>query len=165
MPSLKIGSIRVFSMRPDQRENGPEPGETVVRVDRANPVLGNPHMLHNQNDPAERDRVIAAYIVDSEADWLRNGPRRRAIEALAARVAAGERVALACWCKPRACHGDWIAERVLGRIAERSAMRTEPQCVKRLLIKRVGDDHLATAADVSHAKAVCEQASALTLAK
>ena len=46
-----------------------------------------------------------------------------------------------------------------------STLRTEPQCVKRLLIKRVSDGHLVTAADVSHAKAVCEQAIALTLAK
>lgn len=107
------GSIRVFSLRADQRENGPEPGESVVRVDRANPVLGNPHVLANQHDPAARDRVIDAYIADSEADWRAHGPRRQAIEALAARVMAGERIALACWCKPRACHGDWIVRKVL----------------------------------------------------
>lgn len=106
-------SIRVFSLRPDQREFGPEPGESVVRVDRDNPALGNPHLLHNQNDPAERERVIAAYVADSEADWAAHGPRRHAIEDLARRVAGGESIALACWCKPRACHGDWIAKRVL----------------------------------------------------
>ena len=134
------GSIRVFSLRPDQRENGPEPGETVVRVDRENPVLGNPYTLHNQNDPDDRDRVIAAYVIDSEADWLRNGPRRRAIDALAARVAAGERVALACWCKPRACHGDWIAEKVNGRIAEihtRHAIEQNPHGAVLLDIARM----------------------------
>lgn len=47
-------------MRHDQRGNGPEPGESVVRVDRS-----------------------------------------------------GERIALACWCKPRSCHGDWIVWKVL----------------------------------------------------
>lgn len=71
-------------MRHDQRGNGPEPGESVVRVDRTNPVLGNPHVLANQNDPKSRERVIARYIADSEGDWLTHGPRRRAIEALAA---------------------------------------------------------------------------------
>lgn len=94
----------------------PEPGESVVRVDREHPVLGNPHVLRNQHDPAERDQVIAAYIADSEADWVRRGPRRQVIEALAARVAEGERIALACWCKPRACHGDWIAGKVLQEV-------------------------------------------------
>lgn len=107
------GSIRVFSLRADQRDNGPEPGESVVRVDRASPVLGNPHVLANQNDPEARERVIARYIADSEADWQAHGPRRQAIETLAARVASGERIALACWCKPRACHGDWIVQKVL----------------------------------------------------
>lgn len=110
------GSIRVFSMRPDQRENGPEPGESVVRIDRVNPVLGNPHVLRNQHDPAERERVIAAYVADGEADWVRHGLRRQAIWALAARVAAGERIALACWCKPRTCHGDWIARKVIASL-------------------------------------------------
>ncbi len=113
---MRLGSIRVFSLRADQRENGPEPGETVVRVDRASPVLGNPHVLHNQNDPVERAQVIAAYVADSEADWQANGPRRLAVEALAARVASGERIALACWCKPRACHGDWIARKALAYV-------------------------------------------------
>lgn len=115
------GSIRVFSLRADQRDYGPEPGEAVIRVDRADPVLGNPHVLRNPNDPAQRDRVIAAYIADSEADWLAGGPRRQAIEALAARVACGERLALACWCKPRACHGDWIAQKVMACLRENDA--------------------------------------------
>lgn len=57
---MTAGSIRVFSLRADQRGNGPEPGESVVRVDRS-----------------------------------------------------GERIALACWCKPRSCHGDWIVWKVL----------------------------------------------------
>ena len=115
------GSIRVFSLRADQRENGPEPGESVVRIDRANPVLGNPYVLRNQHDPVERARVIADYVADSEADWLANGPRRQAIEALAARVASGECIALACWCKPRACHGDWIAQKVMACLRENDA--------------------------------------------
>ena len=61
-------------------------------------------------------------------------------------------------------HGPWSAH-VSPPTLSTSTLRTEPQCVKRLLIKRVSDDHLVTAADVSHAKAVCEQAIALTLAK
>ena len=118
MCSSVAGSVRVVSMRADQRENGPEPGEVVIRVDRANPVLGNKHVLHNQHDPKERDQVIRAYVEDAERDLRRDGPISRAIGNMAARVAGGDRLVLACWCKPRACHADWIAQQVYQRAAE-----------------------------------------------
>lgn len=106
------GSVRVVSMRKGQLDYGPAKGETVLRIDRVNKVLGNPHRMHYANNEQERTRVINAYVQDSELDWRVGGPRRAAIEALAARVAAGERIALACWCTPLRCHGDWLAQRV-----------------------------------------------------
>lgn len=111
-PHKSVGSVRVFSMRTDQKANWPKENETVIRIDRANQVLGNPYILHNQHDKQEREQVIAAYISDSEADWQTNGPRRHAIEDLAERVKEGEYIALACWCKPRPCHGDWILNKI-----------------------------------------------------
>jgi hypothetical protein len=69
-------------------------------------------MLKNVNDPAERDRVIAAYQRDYDADWERNGPMRKATEMIAERVKAGERVCCSCWCFPKPCHASCIEKRV-----------------------------------------------------
>ncbi len=107
-----LGSIRVASMRGEQRENGPEPGEVPIRIDRVNRTLGNPHVLRNQHDTKERDRVIAMYVRDAKEDLARGGPIHDMLEAHARRVAAGERLVYLCWCKPRACHGDFLAEQV-----------------------------------------------------
>jgi hypothetical protein len=110
---MTFGSIRVASMRPDQRENWPEPGETAIRVDRANKVLGNPHVLHNQHDARARADVIDRYIRDAQADRARRGPISQMMTAHARRVVAGERLVYFCWCSPRPCHGDWLAQEVL----------------------------------------------------
>ncbi len=84
----------------------------MVRVDRSNPVLGNRHVLHDKDDPAERLSVITAYRRDLEQDMARHGRMFRALTDLAERVVAGEAVCLACWCAPLPCHGDVIAEKV-----------------------------------------------------
>jgi hypothetical protein len=107
---MTVGSVRVVS----KRKGGVEPvaGETVVDVDRTNPVLGNEHILHNQNDAGERDRVIEAYAADLAADLMARGPMSREIEALGERVGRGERLALRCWCAPRKCHADLLARLV-----------------------------------------------------
>lgn len=90
----------------------PAPGETVVDVDRSNRELGNPYYLAEKGNDAERDRVCDSFERMAESDMARGGPVRRAVMDLAARVAGGESLALACWCAPRRCHGDWIARRV-----------------------------------------------------
>ncbi len=114
------GYIRVASLRVSQRDIAPEPGETVIRGDRVNPVLGNPHVLHNANDPAERDRVCDAFERDAQIDLQAGGPISRAIDDMARRVAAGERIVLMCWCKPRRCHLDWVAREVEQRANHRT---------------------------------------------
>lgn len=111
---MTIGTIRVISLR-----NGcytPERHEQVIRVDRKNAVLGNNHILHNQHDENERKQVISDYISDSEIDYAKKGPRYLAIIAIAEKVAHGKSVALACWCSPRSCHGDWIAKKVMEEV-------------------------------------------------
>ena len=107
---MTTGSVRVVS----QRKGGIEakPGETVVDVDRTHPVLGNRHVLQNHKDAAERDRVIEAYAADLAADLMARGPMSREVEALGARVGRGEKLALRCWCAPRKCHGDLLANLV-----------------------------------------------------
>lgn len=107
------GHVRVTNMRSSAGlDNAPQAGETVYRVDRANPVLGNRHFLFNRFDSEERRRVIAAYGHDLERDLARSGPMSAEIARLADRVRAGEQICLACWCAPAPCHGDLIAKAV-----------------------------------------------------
>jgi DNA helicase-2/ATP-dependent DNA helicase PcrA len=105
------GGVRVVS----KRKGGvtESAGETVVDVDRSNPVLGNRHYLNNHLDADERARVIAAYDVDFQKDLAARGPMFAAVRDLAVRVAAGERLALRCWCAPFECHGDLVAAKVV----------------------------------------------------
>ena len=53
------GSVRVVSKR--QGGTAALTDETVIDVDRVNPVLGNRHILRNHHDDAERAVVIGAY--------------------------------------------------------------------------------------------------------
>jgi hypothetical protein len=41
-----------------------------------------------------------------------SGPMSQAIKGLAARVGAGERMALRCWCAPKPCHAELIRDRI-----------------------------------------------------
>ena len=104
------GSVRVVS----KRKGGvtETSGETVIDVDRNHPVLGNRHILTNHEDADERRRVIAAYDKDFKADMAAQGPMFEAVSELAERVAGGEHLALRCWCAPRECHADIIADKV-----------------------------------------------------
>lgn len=113
--SALADNIRVVS----KRRGGllPGAGETVVDIDRTNPALGNPHILRDHRDDAERARVIAKYEADLADDLALNGPMTRAIRSLAERLRSGERIALRCWCAPRPCHGDRLRTEII-RCAE-----------------------------------------------
>lgn len=107
------GSVRVINLRRDMApDTQPEPGETVVAVDRTHPVLGNSHVLKNKFDRNERNRVLEAYKRDLERDFAAQGPMFREIEKLAGRVKQGEKICLACWCRPLPCHADMIEEMI-----------------------------------------------------
>jgi hypothetical protein len=113
------GYVRVINLRRDMApDSQPEPGETVFAVDRTHPVLGNRHVLRNKLNRAEREGVLAAYRTDLEQDLAAQGPMYAEIEKLAERVRQGERICLACWCRPLPCHADLIEKavnRTLGR--------------------------------------------------
>lgn len=87
-------------------------GQTVIKVDRSHPVLGNRHVLHNPNDPSARLAVIKAYADDLRSDKIANGPMAQAVAQIAERVKTGEKIALACWCAPLACHAELIREAI-----------------------------------------------------
>ena len=92
-------------------------GYTQVSIDRSNPVFGNPFVLKNANDPAERGQVIAYY----EA-WLtprlKNPVVAQALEQLAQRVTNGEKLAFMCWCDPKPCHGHFLQRIMNERVQE-----------------------------------------------
>jgi len=94
----------------------PQPGETVIDIDRVNPVLGNPYVLKDHRDDIRRAEVIRLYDLKYQQDIAARGPMAIATEQLAARVKNGEKLILMCWCagapfnKP--CHGDLIINQI-----------------------------------------------------
>ena len=114
------GYVRVVNLRPDMgSETAPEPHEVCVRIDRQNPVLGNPYVLKNKLDAREREKVISAYRDDLLADMTQKGPMFDEVNAIADRVENGESICLQCWCKPLPCHGDVVAQAVEDVLAAR----------------------------------------------
>lgn len=106
------GSIRIGSKRANSAGK-PRPDESVIHVDRTNPVLGNRHVLRNHLDVIERTAVIRAYNADLIEDEKVGGPMTKAIARIADRVGAGENVILMCWCAPEFdCHARHIVTRV-----------------------------------------------------
>lgn len=99
--------IRVVSKRKGGTEA--EDGEYVIDVCRPHP-LGNPYTFRH----GDRDTICDLY-----ESWLHDvyslglkcatGPKVfNAINNIAARHKAGERIALRCWCAPKRCHAESI---------------------------------------------------------
>jgi hypothetical protein len=115
-----IGRVRVVNKGPGSTVTA-STDEVVIHADRTNPILGNRHYLANKMDPFARRRVIEAHQKDLEADLMASGPISAALEAIAARVAAGENVALACWCAPARCHAENYIQPIL-KMVERQRL-------------------------------------------
>ncbi|BFI40571.1 hypothetical protein MPTK2_7g10890 [Marchantia polymorpha subsp. ruderalis] len=67
-------------------------------------IWGNPFSMQNERDERERAEVVKKY-----ERWLLD-PERDALVQRARRELRGKK--LACWCKPKQCHGDvlaWVA--------------------------------------------------------
>ena len=119
------GSIQVVS----KRAGGVKPSRNqfVISADRTNPVLGNPFHLRDWRDPVARQVVIDRYrnevffFYDS-AKW----EIYTALEAIKARVRAGEHIALACWCAPLPCHADHLKAYIMGD--EHNPIKKESTC-------------------------------------
>ncbi len=116
MTNTTIGYVRVVnkSDKKSLRE-----GEVLFSVDRSNPDLGNPYVLHDKRSREQRNVVCAQFERMGEHDMRHRGPIYRAVMELADRVMKGERIALGCWCRPERCHADWIADAVRAEVARR----------------------------------------------
>lgn len=115
MESIIVRSKRKYA-------NAVPPGYTRVSIDRSNPILGNPIVLKNANDSIERAKVISDY----EA-WLtlrlNTPPVSQALEQLAQRIVAGEKLAFMCWCDPKPCHGHFLKRLVNECVHELNASK------------------------------------------
>lgn len=121
--SAPAGTIRVVSKR--KGGDAATHGEAEVDGDRNNPVLGNPFHLENWKNEAARAQVLRMHQQEIlEPDILYGGPIYKEMERLAFRVRNGERIALACWCKPLPCHLDPIADGVMALASGRD-LRSE----------------------------------------
>ncbi len=109
--SATQGTIRLGNKRANAAAK-PRPGETIINIDRTNPILGNPYVLKDHRDDARRAQVIAQYKIKYDADIAQHGPMSVATKQIAEILRNGQNIILMCWCagaplnKP--CHGDLI---------------------------------------------------------
>lgn len=82
-----------------------------MRKDLVFANLGNPHWMR---DESQRDAVCDAYERDIESNPAH--PHKRVMERIIQRVNEGRTVALYCFCAPKRCHCDFIAEYVLTNV-------------------------------------------------
>ena len=132
-PKVVVGTVGVGNLSGGRKGSGPPPpGFSDVRVDRQS-ALGNPFPMGDDgHDEHFRDAVCDACAelfeaplqaevqpiaaahglrVDSrfsEHPAMRN--RDAALRELEDRLRAGESLRLMCWCAPKRCHGDGIAQ-------------------------------------------------------
>ena len=118
------GSVRLGNKRQGSPLK-PRPGETVIDIDRTNPILGNPFILKDHRNDAQRAEVIARYEEKYRADIARHGPMARATEALAERVKQGETLILMCWCAPMPCHRHSVIKRIAELVERRPEVKAQ----------------------------------------
>ena len=87
----------------------PEAGDAVVYIGRGS-ALGNPWPI--QAGTTETREVVIQRYKDNLPGRLSNERTILALGFIEQNVRDGRNVKLVCFCKPRACHGDWIKELV-----------------------------------------------------
>ena len=112
MPTITVANIR------DGAHDIAKPGVEYVGRPTA---LGNPFHLQNRASDAKRAEVIANY-----RGWLGGmlaqpgSDQSRMFARLRAAAMEGDLV-LVCWCSPKPCHADVIAEMLRASLAESEA--------------------------------------------
>ena len=87
----------------------PLPGTARVYVGRPS-ILGNPFAMHRES---ERAQVVRQYRGWLRQHYSEQGPERAELERLL-QLAQDGPLELVCYCAPRACHADVIAEALHG---------------------------------------------------
>ncbi len=95
--------VRVINVRgePEYQANS---DEKVIVAHRGNPILGNKHPMKVQT-MKERDRVIAEYKKDLDADLEVQGPIYQTLKEVAKDIVDNkQKIAFSCFCLPCDCH-------------------------------------------------------------
>lgn len=121
-----IGKIKLGSKRAGSQHK-PNHGDTVIDIDRKNPILGNPHFLEDINDSIQRERVVKLAKQDLEKDLEVKGPKTKALLDIAILLESGKNVTIMCWCIPKSCHGDAYIQEVNKILKERNPTYQIPQ--------------------------------------
>ena len=93
----------------NKRHGAAPSGFSPVYVGRPG-VLGNPFRV---SAALPQGKAAAAYGPYLDQKMRSGGEVASEITRLAARVRAGERIAIICWCSPLPCHGDHVRAAVL----------------------------------------------------
>ena len=107
----------------------PEEGETVIWIDRRNPLLGNPFHM-KEHSIRERMIRIEQHRRLVHADFAKQGPIYQCMKDIATRISDGERICLHCQCSPLPCHGDNYVEIVRKILSDTLA---EEKCAEFML--------------------------------
>ncbi len=95
--------VRVVNVR-GEPEYQATPEEKIIIAHRGNPILGNKHPM-KVNSMKERDRVIAEYKKDLDADLAIQGPMYHALKDIAKDIVENkQKIAISCYCSPLDCH-------------------------------------------------------------
>ena len=95
---------------------------------------GNLNPFVNDAESAVDVEAIAARRglgVDSRFKAVDAAAVRAELERLAARVCAGERLRLLCWCAPKRCHADAIADKIVELARRQDALNQVAMITRR----------------------------------
>lgn len=95
--SEEQGYVRVVNVRGEDEDSRAVPGERVIRMDRTNKVMGNPHHMKTQSR-LERERLVEAHRIDLEADVKHKAPMHQTMMGIAFDIVdRGEKIAPQCF--------------------------------------------------------------------
>ena len=102
--------IRVVHIKKYQ----PIKNEILIKIDRSS-VLGNPFIMDKES---ERNEVCRMYVTYFDQQVKIDGDFRNEIIRIYRLAKEGKNIALACWCAPKQCHGDYIKQFVEGYLVK-----------------------------------------------
>lgn len=116
-----MGKIIVYNLHDEDHTNGGECNFYIGRSKSGNP-LGNP-FTHNgvktsiaKRSFETREQAINAFRIYFQKVYGKDEELTKAFDEIYEHYKNGEDIYLGCFCKPKACHGDVIAEELQKRL-------------------------------------------------